>query len=267
MATSCICCIVSTLFFTCTAVSAQEIYRCDFEADDWHLAWNEKATPANCELVSNDPERKFEAHHGKSLRIHVEKGGHMGASLLYRFKKQQGIEPESVYFRYWLRLADDWNPHAGGKLPGISGTYDRAGWGGRPVNGADGWSARGLFRGRANGLTPIGSYVYHMDMKGQYGSEWVWQQEKRGYLENNRWYCIDQFVKLNTPGTADGELRGWVDGKAALAHTGMRFRSTDTLKIEGVWLNVYHGGTWSALTDQHLYIDDVMISSQPFPAP
>lgn len=67
--------------------------------------------------------------------------GHYGLSLSYRFRRQLGYEPEEIYFRYCLRLTDDWNPRRGGKLPGISGTYGRAGWGGRPVDGTDGWSA------------------------------------------------------------------------------------------------------------------------------
>jgi len=44
------------------------------------------------------------------------------------------------------------------------------GWGGRKVNGSDGWSARGLFETR-NGAdsTAIGFYCYHADMRGRYG--------------------------------------------------------------------------------------------------
>ena len=56
------------------------------------------------------------------------------------------LEPEEIFFRYYLRFDSDWkNATSDGKLPGISGTYGKAGWGGRPVNGHDGWSARGSF--------------------------------------------------------------------------------------------------------------------------
>ena len=34
----------------------------------------------------------------------------------------------------------------------------------------------------------------------------------------------------------------------------------DTLKIETVWLNVYLGGSWTARSDHHLYIDNVVIA-------
>ena len=66
---------------------------------------------------------------------------------------------------------------------------------------------------------------------------------------------------MNTPGANDGILRAWVDGEPAFEKTDIRMRDVDTLKIEAVWLNVYLGGTWSAKSDHHLYIDNVVISN------
>ena len=236
------------------------VFSCDFESDNWPEQFGMQRSPARVDAVSSDPALKFEPLSGRALRIKVDRGGHYGASITYRFKDQIGAEPEEIYYRYYLRFADDWNPQRGGKLPGISGTYDRAGWGGRPSNGRDGWSARGLFKGQVDGKTPIGYYCYHADMKGRYGSDWVWEQDRRGYLANNRWYCIEQYAKMNTPGKNDGILRAWVDGKPAFEKTDIRMRDVDTLKIEAVWLNVYLGGTWTSKSEHHLYIDDVVIA-------
>ena len=190
----------------------------------------------------------------------MDRGGHYGVSLTYRFAKHHGSEPEEIYFRYYLRLAHDWKPEKGGKFPGVAGTYGRAGWGGRKVDGTDGWSARGLFGGQAEGRTPIGFYCYHADMRGRYGSHWYWDRDGFAGLENNRWYRIEQHVKLNTPGKSDGQMRGWVDNQLVFEKTDVRMRTVDTLKIETVWLNVYLGGTWTAKETHHLYIDDVAIS-------
>jgi hypothetical protein len=236
------------------------IFSCDFESDRWFEQFKMSGSPARVDTVSSDPVLKFEPLSGKALRIKVDRGGHYGANILYRFKDHIGAEPEQIYFRYYLRFADDWDPKRGGKLPGISGTYNRAGWGGRPSNGTNGWSARGLFKGQSEGRTPVGYYCYHADMKGRYGSGWTWQRDRLGYLANNRWYCIEQYAKMNTPGKNDGILRGWVDGKAAFEKTDIRMREVDALKIEAVWLNVYLGGTWTSQSDHHLYIDDVVIS-------
>ena len=239
------------------------VFRCDFESPAWYREWGLSKKPDRTDTVAADTERKFQPLRGKALRIKVEEGGHYGASLQFRFKKQLGAEPEEIYFRYDLRFADDWTPARGGKLPGIAGTYGRAGWGGRPSDGRNGWSARGLFRGRKDGRTPVGFYCYHADMKGRYGSNWVWDRDGLGYLRNNRWYAVEQYARMNTPGKNDGILRAWVDGRLAFEKTDVRMRDTAALKIETVWLNVYHGGSWSAGSDHHLYIDNVAISRKP----
>lgn len=232
-----------------------------FESESWLEVFS-GGRRGTVGVVGEDSKRKFEGLQGKALRVKVEEGGHYGASIQYRFKKKTGSEPEEVYFRYYLRLGDDWDPERGGKLAGIGGTYGRAGWGGRPSNGRDGWSARGQFNGRKDGKTPIGYYCYHADMKGRYGSNWIWEKDKLGYLENNRWYCIEQYAKMNTPGENDGILRGWVDGRLAFEKSDVRMRDIAELKIECIWINIYHGGTWPAPSDDHLYIDNVVIAKQ-----
>lgn len=187
----------------------------------------------------------------------------------FKFKGEIGEEPEEIFFRYYLRLASDWNQTVqGGKLPGISGTYGVAGWGGRKSDGTDGWSARGSFHrtipggNPLAGLHPIGTYCYHADMEGRYGNIWLWQKDYRGFLENNRWYSVEQHLKLNTPGKKDGVIRAWVDGRLAFEKSNVRFRHVDRLKIEQVWMNVYHGGTVPSPRDQHLYIDNVVIGKK-----
>ena len=183
--------------------------------------------------------------------------------------KPEPREPDEIYFRYYLRLAADWNQTLqGGKLPGISGTYGVAGWGGRKSDGTHGWSARGLFKltipagNPLAGTTPIGTYCYHADMKGSYGTNWVWQNDYRGFLENNRWYSIEQYLKMNTPGRKDGILKAWIDGRLAFEKRDIRFRHTPKLKIEQVWMNVYHGGKKPSPYDQHLFIDNVVIAKK-----
>ena len=119
----------------------------DFESSDWTQDWTSGTTghQENLELVSTDPDRLFEPLAGSALRIRVAAGDHYGASFAFKFQDELGEEPTEIYFRYYLRFADDWEPTDTGKLPGISGTYGVAGWGGRPSDGTNGWSARGTF--------------------------------------------------------------------------------------------------------------------------
>lgn len=233
------------------------ILSCDFEEAEWWRPWGSKSQPANTSLL--DGVAAFGGK-GKSLRVTVPKGTTTGANFHYRFRDRLGHEPEEAYFRYYLKLDPDWK-HAidGGKLPGFSATYGKAGWGGRKVNGSDGWSARGLFRKPASDATEIGFYCYHADMKGKYGDHFVFKPA----LQYDRWYCVETYCKLNTPGKNDGILKAWIDTKPAFERTDLRFRDVDKLKLESIWINVYHGGTRPTPEDLHLYLDNVVISRKP----
>lgn len=108
----------------------------------------------------------------------------------------------------------------------------------------------------------MGFYVYHADMSGTYRDIVLWQKDYRGYLEKNHRYCIEQYPKMNTPGQNNGILRAWVDGRLAFERTDWRWRDINDLKIERIWMNVYHGGTAVAAQDAHLYIDHIIIARQ-----
>ncbi len=168
---------------------------CDFEDEAWWRAWGSTKQPVNTSLVEGDAALGGQ---GKSLRVTVPKGKHLGTTFGYRFRERIGVEPEEIYFRYYIKFDPDWrNAISDGKMPGISGTYGKAGWGGRKVNGSDGWSARGLFISRPGGTsTFLGFYCYHADMRGRYGEHWKFQPS----LEHGKWYCVEEYCKLNTPG-------------------------------------------------------------------
>ena len=245
------------------------VFFADFEAEDWAARWSHAAPRETIDTVAADPSRRFEPLQGRALRARIPIGSHTALNTLYRFQRETGAEPEEIFFRYYLRLADDWDQSVeGGKMPGISGTYGVAGWGGRPSDGTNGWSARGAFHrtipedNPLGGLHPMGTYCYHADMQGRYGSTWLWTRGYRGFLENNRWYSVEQQLRLNTPGEQDGVLRAWIDGRLAFEKTDIRFRREEELKIEQVWMNVYHGGSRPSPRDQHLYIDNVVIATQ-----
>lgn len=241
------------------------IFSSDFEPSQWAERWT--SATGNLKQVAAEESGRFEPWQGKAVRAKIAKGSHHAMSLVYKFKQETGDEPEAIYFRYYLRLAEDWNQTIqGGKMPGISGTYGIAGWGGRKSDGTNGWSTRGAFHrtipdgNPLAGRHPIGTYCYHGDQPGRYGEVWLWQKDYLGYLEKNRWYCVEQFVKLNTPGVKDGVLKAWIDGRPAFEKTDIRFRKVKRLKIEQIWMNVYHGGKTASPHDQHLYIDNVVVA-------
>jgi hypothetical protein len=65
---------------------------------------------------------------------------------------------------------------------------------------------------------------------------------------------------MNTVGQNDGILRGWVDGILAFEKADIKFRTVSTLKIERIWMNVYHGGTSPTPENIDLYFDNVVIA-------
>ena len=57
-------------------------------------------------------------------------------------------------------------------------------------------------------------------------------------------------------------MRVWIDGRLAWEKTDWRWRHIPDLKIEEIWMNVYHGGTAPVGQDVHLYIDNVVIADE-----
>ncbi len=223
----------------------------------------------NYQLVDIDYQHDdhFKPLDGGALQIIFDPKTHYGFSGHYNFQKLTGKEPEQMYFRYYIRFSNNWHPTESGKLPGFSGTYNRAGWGGRAVDGYNGWSARGTYHLQAspnskyNGAIPLGNYVYHMDSNSNYGEMVSWNSELN-LLQKNRWYAIEQYLKLNDPGKANGQLTVWIDGKKIFNRDNFRFRETKQLKIESLWLNFYHGGLDKPKSTFYAYIDNLVIASR-----
>lgn len=245
------------------------IFATGFENPFWITEWNWYSPFSNAETVLDDSARQFRQFQGKALRVRLVKGSNFGLDLRYTFDRKNEPEPDEIFFRYYLRFGNDWDPYLdGGKMPGIAGTDGRAGWGMRKSDGYNGWSVRGAFAARlaaaksVKGLTTLGSYVYHVDIDDSSGEYWGWNHGPSGIVENNKWYSIEQHVKLNTPGKRDGVFRVWLDGRQVFERTNIRFRYVPTLKIESVWLDVYHGGVAPSPKNMTLYIDNVVISKK-----
>ena len=206
-----------------------------------------------------------------SLQATIPRGEHLGLDLRFDFPQTPGKKDRSeAYFRYYLRLGPEWaDVPDSGKLPGFAGTYNRAAWGGRGWHGMQGWSARGSFTkavGRehpAYRLLPLASYVYHSKSESAYGDILVWSgSQGEALIAPNRWVCIEQHIKLNTPGRYDGVLRAWVDGKPVFAKRNFRFRDTLDLGIENVWFDLYMGGERAALRDMNINIAHVVVADR-----
>ena len=241
------------------------LFSTSFENNDWSSDW-ENTYRGQHKLVKTNKNENFKPLAGKALEVVIKKGEFLGIGATYPLPKNL----KKAYFRYYLRLGSSWELNTTGKLPGFSGTYHntshRAGWGGRKSDGSNGWSAR-MFMAKtlsSNNVlpntTPIGTYLYHADMKKIYGDVEYWNLNNESLLEKNKWYSIEQYIQLNTPNKQNGQLKAWVNGKLVYSNTTIRFSDNPAIGLENVWLNVYHGGKTKAPRDLTLYIDDLIIA-------
>ena len=62
----------------------------------------------------------------------------------------------------------------------------------------------------------------------------------RERIQPGRWYCVEAMVKMNSPPeAANGEQVFWVDGKPVGRFQGIRWRTSDKLQFNSLWLLYY----------------------------
>lgn len=242
------------------------VYFTDFESADWTRDWEGFGHKQNMRLVdSGASEHLHEDFSGKALEVSVKKGEFYGLSGKFVFKDKLGYEPEELYVRFYTYYAKDFGDREGsegyrGKAPGFDGTYGVEGWGGKPnTDGTKGWSCRGASNGgaQADGVG-FGYYSYAVKT-GTYNYGRTLRYRKP--IPYGQWVCVEQYLKLNTPGKKDGIARAWIDGEPVFEKTDYLWRNTDKLKIYSYWLDYYRGGKQPAYHDHHVYLDNLVIAT------
>ncbi len=124
----------------------------------------------------------------------------------------------------------------GGKLHGL-GPLEKV-TGGDPIH-PNGWSARIMFKESGK----VAPYIYHQDMKGQYGE---------GNTTNNpvftpgTWHKIAIYMKINSPAnTNNGLFQLWIDNELVREMGGLKYRGNEgsgTL-INYILFSTFHGGS------------------------
>ena len=169
--------------------------------------------------------------------------------------------------------------------------------------GRHGGFAKGVCSTKPGAAMRFGGYLYYYGQEGGTGSAAPWDSDywgqfdtgggtcetnprnlfcsvpraKRGVSGNERtglgmnagvfvrevWYAVETFVKMNTPGVADGIVRGWVDGQLAYEKTNMVFRlpGHKNLHVRTAWLDVYKGGTQGNCRDMSIWLDQMVLAT------
>lgn len=186
---------------------------------------------------------------------------------------------------------------AGGKFPGLADVRTWADPGGQCGNGGasgDGincWSMRLNFSDCKSAIcetkpaaaTRLGSYMYYALQKGATGQVGFWDEAWKparhgecesdpgslycgqgtgGIFERGQWYQIEVQVDMNTPGKADGVIRGWIDGELSYEKTNIVLRNEghDFLHNRLAWFNIFKGGTNGNCKTSKVYLDQMVLA-------
>ncbi|MFW5812833.1 MAG: CIA30 family protein [Fibrobacterota bacterium] len=276
-----------------------DIFECDFNGEPagtytWEqvkAAWNNPVSEngvsdERCAIVDDG-----NALEGKSLRVSYPSadGGYgtsaTGAQWFLYF--ENGGSYDSLFAQYWVMFPEGFNFVKGGKLPGLGGGI--APTGGQPVTGLNGFTNRLMWRRNssgaddAHGYGVVYSYCYNKPPELDHGWDlwWdypqssiyedfeSWTPEGKAYFEPGKWHRIKQFVRMNTPGVADGTVKTWLDGKLVQqCDTIMYLKELESgqpypFRVDMFYFSTFFGGgdgTWATPVDQYIYFDKFKIS-------
>jgi hypothetical protein len=162
---------------------------------------------------------------------------------------------DEAWLSYRLRFPAGFDFVKGGKLPGLFGGTVTSG---RHIpDGTNGFSTRYMWR--AKGAGEVYAYLPTSTEHGTSLGRGSW------YFPTGRWFEVVQHVRLNDPQASDGVIEVRLDGKPVYRATGLRFRTTDRLKIDGVFFSTFFGGgdrSWASPRDQYADFADVRMSTR-----
>lgn len=151
---------------------------------------------------------------------------------------------ESAELHYTLQFSKDFDFVKGGKLPGFCGGPENVS-GGRPADGANGFSARLMWRKDGRGE----AYVYHKNQPEKYGESFAFPEDFRFPI--GKPVQVRLAVQMNTVGKRDGILQVWVTlpnakERLVVEHRDMEWRSADTFGVDSLYFESFHGGNDSS---------------------
>jgi hypothetical protein len=225
--------------------------------------WGEVSLAENMDL----PADLHDASPGlRSLRI--ARNGHLythtkGVDTLHaRFYVK--FHPKTGYIHHFVHLAADRTPTP----------WPKGGAGKRPAgdlgfsSGIEPWGQWG--KSPAPGVWHFYSYWHEMkgDGRGNYWGNFF--DAPQDPIQPGRWTCVEARLKANSsPEAADGEQAFWLDGKLAGDFRGIRWRTTDQLKLNTFWLLYY----WTEQAARHnqdkdpdrvyeVWFDDIVLATE-----
>jgi hypothetical protein len=220
--------------------------------------WTQASNTAGMSLSTDRPAASGGT---RSLMMTSESGRNTGGNLY----KNLGTGYDQVFLRYYVKYASSGTyHHSGGWLGGFNPptNWPQGGAGTRPT-GSDRFS---IGPEPSDPARRFDLYTYWMDMRpSPDGNYWgnTLVHDPSLVAKPDRWMCVEVMVKMNNPPTENnGELALWIDGNAivhlrqgsplgkwlvnmftpgstGVPFEGFRWRDTDLLKLNWIWLTHY----------------------------
>ena len=179
---------------------------------------------------------------------------------------------DSIYVRYYVRFEPTWT--GGTKLLLLRGSRVDNQWSAFGIAGKcpDGfqWFATDVIVLSSSGDPgPLQFYTYYPGMATEPDGVTCWGRYGTGVasyvppssITRGAWHKIEFWVKLNTPGQADGIQRFWLDGVLRGEWRGLVLRNTTDLRLNSVTLESSLAADAPVPVTRHLYVDDVLVTT------
>jgi len=155
-----------------------------------------------------------------------------GAQFRTPFARMKVAVEGEIGLRFRLQFQDNFQFVKGGKLPGLYG--GTANTGGRLPDGTDGYSLRFVWQAQGEGAVSA-----YLPTSGRWGSAFGLGQWR---FIPGRNHELALYMKLNTPGRADGIIAAWADDVLVAYAPDVVFRSVEQLGIDGFYFSTFFGG-------------------------
>jgi hypothetical protein len=239
-----------------TTRSSKGVNPADAFGPGWRVNKSGGFGAKNVRVVADAPQPFVEVTYPKgsaSPTVHRDSQRKIGGFQAY-MATQDWLPVDEATLKYRVRFEPGFDFVKGGKLPGLYGGVVNNG---KDIpDGTNGWSTRLMWREEGQG--EVYAYLPTSTVHGTSLGRGSWS------FGLGRWISVEQHVRLNTPGVADGLIEIVVDGVQVLRVKDVVFRGVASLKIEGVFFSTFFGGddtSWA--TPQTVRADFTDLSLAP----
>lgn len=249
------------------------VFHDDFEADQLGKSWDQVKTRGTSKTPAVETETAPAFVRGaRSARVALSKGGWEDITLYKRLVPSR----DEIYMRHYVRYGRDYGYHGHGGS-GFCGSAQPQGFGpggsaGRaPKGDSSFWGTLEPIGRIGREWKPPGALIFYAywwkmkpDGKGKHWGNWF-RPEPDHVPPLETWICLEWRVKVNTPEREDGELDCWIDGIKCGEFRGINWRSTESLKLNQIWLSLWlEDGSYEKAgggTTRTVWYDDVVVAT------